>query len=157
MKILVISDSHGAEGNLFECLEKETDANYVIFLGDGLKDIESFMPIFESKTFYLVQGNCDFFSPYPTTTSVKLGGKNVVFTHGHNFAVKQSMSALKSLAKANKADICLFGHTHTPFYEFFEDCLYLNPGSINGNKANKATYAVIEITDGQVLPSIKQI
>ncbi|MBQ7046021.1 MAG: metallophosphoesterase [Clostridia bacterium] len=157
MKILVISDSHGAEGNLFECLEKESDANYVIFLGDGLKDIESFQPLFSSKTFYMVQGNCDFFSPYPTTTSVNISGKNVVFTHGHNYSVKQSLSTIKSLAKANEADICLFGHTHVPFYDFYDGCLYLNPGSINENKANKATYAVIEIKDNKILPSIREI
>lgn len=157
MKILVISDSHGAEGNLYECLECEPDANHVIFLGDGLKDIEAFQSLFKSKTFYMVQGNCDFFSPYPTTTSIVLGGKNIVFTHGHNFAVKQSLSLLKQLASSQKADICLFGHTHTPFYEFYGGCLILNPGSINSNKANKSTYAVIEIENGRVLPSIKEI
>ena len=147
MKIICMSDSHSETGNLYDIIEREKDAKYVVFLGDGLRDIEGLEAVFTDKTFYLAQGNCDIFSAYPTLSSFKINNKKIVFTHGHNFGVKTSLLSLKNMASEQKADICLFGHTHTPFAEFFNNILFLNPGSVNRNKANNATYAVIEITD----------
>lgn len=157
MKILCISDSHGAVGNLYDVLEKEKDTKYVIFLGDGLRDLDGLESVFLYKTFLKVQGNCDILSFEPTFNSVFLENKKIIFTHGHIHSVKTSLLNLKQTAKENNANICLFGHTHTSFCEFFDGCLFLNPGSLNQNKANKATYAVINITDGKILYEIKQI
>lgn len=157
MKILVLSDSHGAQGSLYDVLDANSGAKYVFFLGDGLRDLEEIEHSFKDKFFYKVQGNCDMFSFFPSCTSTVLEGKKILFTHGHLHSVKQSLLSLKEAAKQHNADICLFGHTHTPFYEFCDGCLFLNPGSINKNKANKSTYAVIEITKDKIIPKIIEI
>ena len=43
MKIIVFSDSHGYTYNLKKAVEKHLDANLLIHLGDGQKDIETVM------------------------------------------------------------------------------------------------------------------
>ena len=40
MKILVISDSHGASEYIVEAISRNKDADAIVFLGDGERDLE---------------------------------------------------------------------------------------------------------------------
>ena len=60
-KLLVLSDSHGARDAIKRILSKEQhNVDAVIFLGDGLRDLEQTLAGFPHLRVYSVAGNCDF-------------------------------------------------------------------------------------------------
>lgn len=142
MKILVFSDSHGMLENISSAF-KSNDFDAVIFLGDGLTDLQTLSQIKKDIPIYAVRGNCDFFAgPVPEIMMPELNGKKIFMTHGHLQYVKSGIYNLKMTAKKSGAHAVLYGHTHLPFYE--EDCglIVANPGS-----ALKGCYAVMTIDE----------
>ena len=157
MRILVISDSHGRTAAIDKILSEQPDAEYVFFLGDKTSDIEDFEFIYPQKQFFVVCGNCDYCSSYPSVSVANVCGKRILFTHGHNFSVKYGTQRLLAAAKENNYDIVLFGHTHIPT-TLYEDGVYLvNPGSCGNSREGAPSYAVIDITDSGVMPIIIRI
>ena len=65
MRLLVMSDSHGRKNMLLDAMELHPEADAVIFLGDGERDIEFAKNYFPDKKIYAVCGNCDFNSELP--------------------------------------------------------------------------------------------
>ena len=64
------------------------------------------------------------------------------------YQVKYGLENIKSLARERKADIVLFGHTHTEYEEYVSDehPFYLfNPGSASDG------YGVLTLTENTVL------
>ena len=60
-KLLVLSDSHGARDAIKRILNKEqNNVDAVIFLGDGLRDLEQALAFFPHLRVYSVAGNCDY-------------------------------------------------------------------------------------------------
>ena len=60
-KLLVLSDSHGARDAIERILNKEqNNVDAVIFLGDGLRDLEQALAFFPHLRVYSVAGNCDY-------------------------------------------------------------------------------------------------
>ena len=53
MKVLVLSDSHGAVHFLRRILDTEPEAEIVFFLGDGLSDIEKVKLALTEQGYYL--------------------------------------------------------------------------------------------------------
>ena len=144
MRLLVMSDSHGRKNMLLE-LHPEADA--VIFLGDGERDIEFVKNYFPDKKIYAVCGNCDFNSELPTFLLEKFGGRTVFATHGHCESVKYSLAVLKEKARNCAASIALYGHTHVPDTTYDDGIFIVNPGSIAVGK-----YAMLDITDKGIMP-----
>ena len=146
MRILVLSDSHGRAGNIYDAVEKHPEAEVIVFLGDGERDFENAEFLIKDKRVIKVAGNCDFYSDLPLCEIVTLGGKRVYCTHGHSECVKFGTGNLISCARAQKADIVLYGHTHVGV-SAFEDGLHIfNPGSLrDGN------YGVVDIVSGGVI------
>jgi len=65
MRILVISDCHGDKNSVIAAIESQSSAHTILFLGDGLRDIEFVQERFIDKTFYIVGGNCDWSNTEP--------------------------------------------------------------------------------------------
>lgn len=146
MRWLVLSDVHGQVGALERVLELHPTAD-VIFLGDGLREVEDAADRYPNRRFILVPGNCDWSSRLPTTRVELLGGKRFFITHGHKYGVKYDLYSLQLAAKERQADVVLFGHTHTP-YEVYEDGMYfLNPGSLGYGES----YGYVDITPAGIL------
>ena len=59
-KLLILSDSHNSTGAVERILHAESDATAVIFLGDGLRDLEEALTLHPKMKVYAVAGNCDF-------------------------------------------------------------------------------------------------
>ena len=59
-KLLILSDSHNSAGAVERILHAESDANAVVFLGDGLRDLEEALTLHPKMKVYAVAGNCDF-------------------------------------------------------------------------------------------------
>lgn len=145
MKVLVISDSHGAYSKMYT-LFKSDNYRAVIFLGDGIHDADRLYDISGSVPIYKVAGNCDTLMPMAFHDQLlELGGKRIFITHGHNYFVKKSVHRLYEKALEHSADIALFGHTHIPFYENKGGILLANPGSLMQGK-----FAVMTIENGTI-------
>jgi hypothetical protein len=146
MKILVLSDSHGDTRRLDAALEQNADAAAAFFLGDGVRDIEWLEDAYPKLPMYVVRGNCDFTSPYPVEGMVPFGGKNIFYTHGHLYNVKNSLDSLWQTAKARGADVALFGHTHKPLVKTVGGVLLFNPGAV-GDYGLSGSYGLLTLPD----------
>lgn len=156
-RIIVISDTHGSFHALYEIVTKhQQEAACFIHLGDGEWEVEDVKSAFPQLTFYTVRGNCDFSSQDPYMNEIQVGGKRILFTHGHLMMVKYGLEKLTAAARNTGADIALYGHTHCG-YTGYEDGLYImNPGSPVQPRNSRASYGIIDITKaGIVLNLVK--
>ena len=67
---------------------------------------------------------------------------------------------LREEAEQRSADIVMFGHTHRPHLEVYNDITMLNPGSLSypRQRPRKRSYMVMDIeSDGEVRFSVKYI
>lgn len=157
MRIIVISDSHKRSDIVEKILYSQPDANGVFFLGDNAGDIEDLQYLFPNIRFFILSGNCDYFSVFPSTDMVTFGGKKIFYTHGHTLSVKYGIENLLKTARQNGCDIALYGHTHTSNI-VYEDGIYLvNPGSCSSPRNSNASYAVIDIEQNGIMPFIVEI
>ncbi len=157
MRIVVISDSHKRSDIIEKILYAQPDAKAVFFLGDNAGDIEDFQYIFPDKQFYILSGNCDYFSTYPSSNIATVFGKKIFYTHGHTLSVKHGTENLLKSAKQSGCDIALYGHTHISNI-LYEDGIYIvNPGSCSQAREGKQSYAVIDIESNGIMPIIVEI
>ena len=60
-KLLVLSDSHGGRAAIERVLLKENaNIDALVFLGDGLRDLEQALTPYPRLRAYSVAGNCDY-------------------------------------------------------------------------------------------------
>ena len=147
MRILVLSDSHGMPSRILDAVEAHPEAEALIFLGDGERDLDTVECYYHSLPNVIkVAGNCDFSSSLPLLRVVTLGGKKIYCTHGHAEHVKYGTDELLLRARQEGADIVLYGHTHTGV-TCYDDGLYImNPGSIRDGH-----YGMIDIVPGGIM------
>ncbi len=157
MRLVVISDSHGQGAVVDKIIRRESEAEIIIFLGDVTGDIEDFVYEYTDKKFYIVSGNCDYFSQYPYSTVAKVGGANIFITHGHTLGVKSGIGGLAQAAKQQNCTIALYGHTHVPDIKYVDGLYVVNPGSCARSRDGGNSYAVIDIRENGVLPTIVRI
>lgn len=161
MKCIILSDSHRDYESLISVLRQNRDAEVVFFLGDGLSDILEAKKDFPAVAFFSVSGNCDIrLFDAPRLENITLEGKRIVLTHGDAFMVKSSLVGLRALAEDTRADIILFGHTHTPTLEVigtsYGKCLLFNPGSVRGALYGAGSYGFIDLCSGrECIPEIR--
>jgi uncharacterized protein len=158
MKILVISDSHGARRALQGVVSNE-DYDRVVFLGDYCSDMEtvkvkcSFPPA-------IVKGNCDFMHNKPEMIMTKFNGYKFLIVHGHKFNVETSMIALEKFAKINHCDCVLYGHTHIHRIYKKDNIWFINPGAF-GKKDKESyerqTYALLTVDENGIKTEFKNM
>ena len=142
MRIVVMSDSHGAVGTLLDIVERHKDnADLFIFLGDVDNDFDELLMAYPDIKYKRVVGNNDWHSSHMTSDLITLNGKKVFFTHGHIFHVKHGNEEIINYCRKIGADICLYGHTHNQFTNYDNGLYIMNPGA-----AFKGAYGVIDIT-----------
>ena len=162
MKVLVITDTHGAVRRLREIFAREQHYACCIFLGDGERDLAPYFPR-PGVTLLAVRGNNDRPSSLPLILTAEVGGKKLFLTHGKGLHCKRDLSELCEIAHYAKADIALFGHTHLPLQAHDNGMLIFNPGSVYGPRNNRDSarrvgdYAVLEITPLGVTWTPKQV
>ena len=157
IRALILSDIHGESNNLRWLLEEvwkqvgPIDA--YICLGDGVRDFDNAEAFIrrrdEHAAMYAVRGNCDFTMNYPERLVIHLGGLKIYLTHGHIHRVKSGLDYLYGAARAEGADIALYGHTHRANVE------YTSPWMINPGAAKDDCCALLEIENGK--PHVKLI
>ena len=132
MKILVLSDSHSAMSFMRLCVDT-VKPDYLIHLGDHYDDGEAIGETYSHIPMYQVPGNCDRYRCDPSLPEIlipKIAGINIYMTHGHRHKVKMFLDLLLRDAKASRADVVLYGHTHVAnCYRDPDGMWILNPGS----------------------------
>ncbi|WNF35963.1 metallophosphoesterase [Bacillaceae bacterium IKA-2] len=142
MKVLIISDSHGLDKELFKVLDRhkhEVDA--IIHCGDSELPKKAFS---EYEKLLIVEGNCDDDDAYEREIYYDLKPIKVFITHGHLYNVKFSAVNLSYRAEELGANLVCFGHTHiaTAFQE--NNVVYINPGSFRLPKErNERSYVIV--------------
>ena len=147
VQVLVMSDSHGDEDLVRQVLAKHPQAAAVIHLGDGASEAMS-LASRDSRPWHIVRGNCDIGNAVPVSTVVTIGGAKLYLTHGYTERVKSGLLTLTYTAREQEAVAALYGHTHIPDVTFHDGVMLLNPGSVS----TSSTYALLEITGGNVYP-----
>ena len=153
MRILVVSDIHGRTHRLREALEQQPTARHVVFLGDGLRQVEDVLDEYPDRTFYTVPGNCDIGASGIPVGQESFGGKRFYFTHGHLHDVKYTLYRLELAAREMGADVALFGHTHVPYREYADGLHLFNPGSLGYG----GTYGYVDIEGGGIFTAIVEL
>lgn len=160
MKVLIISDIHYATETAKSAIDANRDAEYVLFLGDGLDLMEKISLLYPTVGFISVRGNCDFCYPeIPLSKTVTLGGVKIFMCHGHKFSIKNDYSAVISAAGKENADIVLYGHTHRPskgecILPSGKTAVLFNPGSLGEPRGgSKYSYGILNITEEDGKPS----
>lgn len=144
MRILVLSDSHGAVENMVRCVEM-TQPRHILFLGDCLPDADKLHRRFPNIPMDTVPGNCDWGSLDQPERLIEIGGKRILMMHGHTRGVKYATMNAYYAARECGADVLLFGHTHHPMVDFDGTLYTMNPGSVGDRLA--PTYGIITIND----------
>lgn len=151
MRLLVFSDSHSGLSFMRRCMEA-LRPDGMIHLGDHYDDAEVIRDAFPMVWVWMVPGNCDRWrapSFAPEILTDVIGGVPFYLTHGHRHSVKSTLLSLLRDARAAKARVVLFGHTHQAYLNREEEdgLLVMNPGSCGyyGGSAG-----LIEINNGTV-------
>ena len=112
-KLLVLSDSHGGRAAIERVLLKENaNIDALVFLGDGLRDLEQALTPYPRLRAYSVAGNCDYGALEPMDGLAAFDQTIVFYTHGHMYGVKYDLDTLTDAAAARGAEVAMFGHTH---------------------------------------------
>lgn len=167
MKLLVVSDIHGRYDRLRSVMDMHRDADALIFLGDGLRDLMRADAYSYGFTVFSVKGNCDgisFLTPAedcPDELCFNFEGFRFFALHGHTRGVKSGTDRAIYAAMAREADILLYGHTHIPeerylpegISEYGKPLRIFNPGSLGASGDGKGHFGLIQIKNGNILMS----
>ena len=150
MKYLIISDTHGSYTELCCILETEKEIKEVIFLGDGLADIQKAKLDYPDRNFTCVKGNCDLWDSVPSMNILTLDKYKVLITHGDGFDVKTSKLGLRRAAIGLGVDIALYGHTHRQYYEYLDGLYIFCPGRVRPEAASGfcPSYGIMDFSEG---------
>lgn len=149
-KILVTADSHGSAYALYLIARAEPDAEAMMYLGDGLRDLEAMTSQYPRLRVYSVRGNCDRGAPEAEEGLAPFGGVLFFYTHGDQYGVRNSLNRLARTARERGADVALYGHTHIAACEEIDGVTLFNPGSVGRPRQGEPCYGVITIEEGRV-------
>ena len=148
-KILIVSDSHGNNTNLRKAIANMGEnLDLMIHLGDMECDSDVIRGLVDCPV-EMVKGNCDGIPDLQTAKLIDIEQHKVFITHGHRYGGKYGIGEMKEIARANGADVVMFGHIHEPVLEPYSDVAVINPGSISKprQEGRRPTYAVMTIED----------
>lgn len=148
MKIMIVSDTHKAQGNLEKALAENGPVDMLIHLGD-VEGKEDYIEALAGCPVHMVSGNNDFFSNLPWEEEFFIGDLHVFITHGHGYYVGMGEDHLKAEARGRGADVVMYGHTHVPALTIEPDLVTLNPGSISYPRQNgrRASYIMMNVNE----------
>ncbi len=173
-RVLVVSDSHARDENVYKAIEQAGELNAFIHLGDVGTNYREMMNR-AGVSSYIVRGNCDYDYELKTQLSPHFGPHRLYCTHGHMEGVHGGLNVLRYKALSAGCNIAMYGHTHLPVISapelespmmigsktkasdevalLFEgsltdnDVIIFNPGSISlpRQDGGRKTYALLEL------------
>lgn len=163
VKALVISDSHFNKFVLNAVLTAFSDADALLFCGDGIGDIVDNAHLLPGAVSFVRGNNDPGTYPFafgsrleqlkiPRVVSVSIADCPIVMTHGDSFSFFDSLNDSIDFAKTSGAKVVLFGHSHRGCFLQKDGILALNPGSISRPRGCPASFAVLDFVRGKPLP-----
>jgi len=148
MKILIVSDSHGRNGNIERVINKVAPIDLLIHLGD-LEVNPDFLEVLIPCPSEMVAGNNDYFTSLPREKIITVGKYKLLLTHGHRYGVYTGTERIKEAARQQGADMVLYGHTHKPLIDLTGPVWAINPGSISlpRQEGYKPTFIIMDIDE----------
>ena len=123
MKVVVFSDAHGNKQAIKRIIEFNPDADYVISLGDS----ECRHSFLLNLDIIAIKGNYPRDGGVSYESILEIEGKRLFLTHGHKFGVVNDLEKLLAKGKRIGADVLLYGHTHIPRFDIFEEIILFTP------------------------------
>ena len=148
MRVLILSDSHGAVYNIRKIIDKHDDISTIIFLGDGERDFMRIEHKLENKSLVKVAGNCDFSSESKNIELIRIEDKLVLCLHGHTMGAKYGDELIIEKAKELECSLVLYGHTHRQKVRYENGIYIFNPGNLN-----EGYYGIADITKSGICVS----
>jgi len=142
IRILVVSDSHGARKHLQKIIDRELPFDYLIHCGDGAPDLEH-VRLPHDVTVLSVAGNMDRAGSRERVIETTLGDTRFMICHGDQFAAHYDYGRLVNEGLRRGVDIICCGHTHIP-YRHNHPLLLFNPGP-----ADRGLYGIITLGTGE--------
>ena len=131
---------------MLDAAEREKP-DQIIHLGDHEGDALRLRELLPNTPVLYVPGNCDPGSDAPQTLKPVIDGVRFMVTHGHRYQVKFGLMRIGLAALEAEVQAVLFGHTHQPYTEWFENVLLFNPGTVGGRGG---TYGILETMHGVI-------
>lgn len=147
IKALVMADTHGHKARIAMAVKRFDDVDMILHLGDYSRDADAIRGI-TKKPVYAVRGNCDISSDTETELLLTFEGVRVLMTHGHRQNVKTSLLNLSMFALEREADVALFGHTHIPTEQYYNNVLLYNPGSLGEPRSLRPSVGLLTLDQG---------
>lgn len=146
MRVLIVSDTHGKNGNLEKALRLIAPLDLMFHLGD-LEGSEGYIEEISPCPVHMVSGNNDFFTSVPAEKIVVIGRHKIFMTHGHLYGVSFDTVRIKEVAREHGCDVVFFGHTHRPLIDCDDDIVAVNPGSISypRQENRRPSYVLLDI------------
>ena len=135
-KIVVLSDTHGNRADLQKMHNILSEADLILFAGDGANDMLTLPRDILNKVI-AVSGNCDL-STFEKERVIDIEDVKVFITHGDLYGVKQGLDKLYYRAKELGADVAIYGHTHLSDITEEDGLLFINPGNLSKYSTNKS-------------------
>lgn len=120
-----------------------------------LDDLSAIAPVIA------VKGNRDIplYRKLPLISNTVFGGVKVGMTHGHGGLWRYILDKFQYILHGYEfsfhrryllralpnAEVIVFGHTHMPACERYENRLFFNPGSLTGSQGFDPVYGILEI------------
>jgi len=144
---LVMADTHGHKARIALALQRFSDVDMIFHLGDYSRDAE-LVRTMTHKPVFSVRGNCDISSTAEAELLLTFEGVRVLLVHGHRQNVKSSLLNLGLYALELEANIALFGHTHMPTEQYYQNVLLYNPGSLGEPRNGRPSAGLLTLDQG---------
>ena len=146
MKIGIVSDTHGDLAAVRKIIQLAPPVELWLHAGDHWQDAKVLEELSGVKAI-AVQGNTDLRSEAVKLDEyLELEGFKIWLTHGHKYIEGNVKSSLGFWAKQLEQDICIYGHTHVPMWEYYGENILLNPGSPSRPRGgSKPSFAVLTL------------
>ena len=149
-KLLILSDSHNSTGAVERILHAENDATAVIFLGDGLRDLEEAPDALPENEGLCGGRNCDFGALEPLDGLAAFDQVVVFYTHGHMYGVNTIWirSPMPPPPQGRGGPV----RTHPyPGGRAARQGVLFNPGSCGRCYTGPNTYGVLTLDRGKII------
>lgn len=151
-RVVAVSDSHGDARGLWEAFElalRMGPIDTAVFLGDGLSDFDSVLPLLRANgtLCHAARGNNDWTRAEPKDVCFMMNGVRFYACHGHEWRVKYGLDRLWYAAQECGAQVALYGHTHRARVDLERGMYLVNPGAICERYKGAVAFADIRVED----------
>ena len=154
MRIGVLSDTHLREGQSLPSFVWDTLAgvDLIVHAGDIvasqiLADLALLAPV------RAVRGNSDGWglANLPSRDLINFAGLRIGIIHGNMGVGRSTPERALSAFTGDLVDIIVFGHSHQPYLEWWDNVLLFNPGSPTDKRREKQySLGIVEFLNGQL-------